>query len=49
VAAVSGSPSPAAGWAEAARIVAFVAGPAAALMTGTNVVADGGLTTRIPI
>jgi 3-oxoacyl-[acyl-carrier protein] reductase len=34
---------------EVARIVAFVASPAAALITGANIVADGGLTRRIPI
>jgi NAD(P)-dependent dehydrogenase (short-subunit alcohol dehydrogenase family) len=34
---------------EVARIVAFVASPAAALVTGANIVADGGLTNRIPI
>lgn len=34
---------------EVARIVAFLASPAAALLTGTNIVADGGLTKRIPI
>jgi len=34
---------------EVARVVAFLASPAAALLTGTNIVADGGLTKRIPI
>ncbi len=34
---------------EVARIVAFVASPAAALMTGANIIADGGLTKRIPL
>lgn len=34
---------------EVAGIVAFIASPVAALITGANVVADGGLTKRIPI
>lgn len=34
---------------EVARVVVFVASPAASLLTGTNTVADGGLTKRIPI
>lgn len=34
---------------EVARVVLFVASPAASLLTGTNIVADGGLTKRIPI
>jgi 3-oxoacyl-[acyl-carrier protein] reductase len=34
---------------EVARIVAFVASPAAALVTGANIIADGGITKRIPI
>ncbi|MER7684928.1 SDR family NAD(P)-dependent oxidoreductase [Streptomyces sp. NPDC097610] len=34
---------------EVAHVVAFIASPAAALLTGTNIVADGGLTKRIPI
>jgi 3-oxoacyl-[acyl-carrier protein] reductase len=34
---------------EVARIVAFIASPAAALLTGANIVADGGITKRIPI
>lgn len=34
---------------EVARVVVFVASPAAALLTGANIVADGGLTKRIPI
>lgn len=34
---------------EVARVVVFVASPAASLLTGTNIVADGGLTKRIPI
>lgn len=34
---------------EVARIVAFAASPVAALVTGANIVADGGLTKRIPI
>jgi 3-oxoacyl-[acyl-carrier protein] reductase len=34
---------------EVARIVAFVASPAADLVTGANIIADGGLTKRIPI
>jgi 3-oxoacyl-[acyl-carrier protein] reductase len=32
---------------EIARIVAFVASPAASFMTGANLVADGGMTKRI--
>lgn len=34
---------------EVARVVVFVASPAASLLTGANIVADGGLTKRIPI
>ncbi len=34
---------------ETARDVVFVASPAAALLTGANIMADGGLTRRIPI
>lgn len=34
---------------EVARVVVFLSSPAASLLTGANIVADGGLTKRIPI
>ena len=32
---------------EVARVVVFLASPAASLVTGTNIVADGGFTKRV--